>query len=180
MTTTAVPCRVLLLGMMGSGKSTVGRLLSERLGWPYHDNDALLEAATGRTARQLLRDGLAALRHGEAEAMRQALAVSPPCIAGIAAGVVLDRPSRDLLAVSGTVVWLRARPDTLATRASADPLAHRPWLDGDPTAWMRAASSERDLLFAGVADLVVATDEMPALDVTAAIASEMRRIGCLG
>ena len=46
--------RIVLLGMMGSGKSSVGRALSDRTGWPFVDNDALVERATGRTARQLL------------------------------------------------------------------------------------------------------------------------------
>jgi hypothetical protein len=58
------PCRVLLIGMMGSGKTTIGRLLSERTGWPYHDNDDLLRAAAGRSARELLEhEDLATLRH---------------------------------------------------------------------------------------------------------------------
>jgi len=80
------PRRLLLIGMMGSGKSTLGRALEQRLGWPYLDNDRILEAATGSSARELLAaGGERALRTGEGAALRYACATRPPAIAGIAA-----------------------------------------------------------------------------------------------
>ena len=73
------PIRVLLLGMMGSGKSSVGRALSDLTGWPFVDNDALVERATGLTARELLRDrGEDALREAESEALRAGLRIPVP------------------------------------------------------------------------------------------------------
>ena len=60
--------RIVLLGMMGSGKSSVGRALSDRTGWPFVDNDALVERATGRTARQrAMREHLATLTDADLE-----------------------------------------------------------------------------------------------------------------
>lgn len=148
--------RVVLLGMMGSGKSSVGMALADRTGWAFVDNDALVEQATGHTARELLaRRGEAAMRAAESAALRTGLAMPPPVVVATAAGTILDADDRARIDGGGFVVWLRADADTLSARsAGAD---HRPWLDGDPVAWFRAALEERDALYAGVADLVVDT-----------------------
>ena len=117
MKTTNGPTRILLVGMMGSGKSSVGRELAKRTGWPFLDNDELLERATGRTARQLAEGGEAALRAAEAAALREGLAVKPPAIIGVAGGAVLDPRDRKRIREGGFVVWLRAPADVLAARA---------------------------------------------------------------
>ena len=160
------PCRILLVGMMGSGKSTIGRLLSAGTGWPYVDNDDLVRRQTGVTAREILaREGEARMRAAEAEALRLGLEVPPPAIIGVAAGAILDSGARERLGSSGIVVWLRADPSVLAERA--DDAAHRPWLDGDAEAWMREASAERDPLYRAIADLTVDTGRSSAEDATA-------------
>lgn len=153
------PTRVVLLGMMGSGKSSVGRALADATGWPFVDNDELVEAATGRTARQLLAEqGEAAMRAAESAALRRAVAVEPPAIVATAAGTVLDPDNRRRVAAGGFVVWLHAPPDVLAARAAG--ASHRPWLDDDPVAWFARAAAERDSLYAAVADLVIDTGAM--------------------
>jgi shikimate kinase len=151
------PCRFLLIGMMGSGKSTIGRLVADATGWPYVDNDELVLRAHGATPRTLLaEDGEAAMRRAESEALGSGVALPPPAIVGVAAGVILDAADRETLRGGGIVVWLRANAGDLAARAAgAD---HRPWLDGDPRAWMTAALLEREPLYASVADHVVDTD----------------------
>jgi shikimate kinase len=143
--------------MMGSGKSTIGRLLSEATGWPYVDNDELVRRAHGVTARELLaRDGTEAMRDAEAEALALGTRIEPPAIVGVAAGVVLDADGRDALERAGLVIWLRAGAETLAARASgAD---HRPWLEADSVGWMRRALEEREPLYASVADHVLDTE----------------------
>lgn len=155
----AHPIRVLLVGMMGSGKSSVGRALAARSGWPFVDNDELVERATGRTARQLLaEDGAGAMRAAESAALREGLSVAPPAIVATAAGTILSAGDRERLARGGFVVWLRAPAETLAARAAgAD---HRPWLDDDPVGWFRAALAERDPLYASLADLELPTDRL--------------------
>lgn len=151
--------RVLLIGMMGSGKSSVGRVLSERTGWPFVDNDRLVERASGMTARQLLeRRGAAAMRGAESEALRSAVGMVPPVIAATAAGTILDAADRALLADAGLIVWLRAPAGTLAARAVG--AAHRPWLDDDPVGWFERALEERDGLYATIADLEIDTARM--------------------
>ena len=162
------PVHILLIGMMGSGKSTVGRALSARTGWPFVDNDTLVERATGSTARGLLADsGEAGLRRAEAEALSVGLALPPPVIVAAAAGTVLDSANRRAMAEGGFVVWLRAPVETLMARsADAD---HRPWLEGDATPWFEAALAERGPLYAQLADLELDTSDLEPGDAAAAI-----------
>jgi shikimate kinase len=162
------PMRVVLLGMMGSGKSSVGRALADLTGWRFIDNDALVEAATGRTARELLaEDGEAAMRTAEAAALREGLSLPPPAIVATAAGTVLDPGNRDLIAGGGFVVWLHARPEVLAARATG--AEHRPWLDGDPVAWFREAAAVRDPLYRAVSTLEIDTETVRPTEAAQAI-----------
>ena len=158
-------CRVVFMGMMGSGKSTIGRELASRTGWPYHDNDELLERDRGITARALLgAHGEDALRAAEAAALALGLREPEPCIIGAAAGTILDPDSRAAMTRDGLVVWLRASPATLAARAAG--ATHRPWLEQGEQ-WFQATVAERDPLYASVADVVVDTDHRSPAEVAA-------------
>ena len=149
-------CRIILVGMMGSGKSTIGRLLSEATGWPYIDNDELVRRAYRATPRQLLAEqGEAAMRAAESAALGLGLVSPRPSIIGVAAGTILEADDRDRLREGGVVVWLTAAPSVLAERAAGS--EHRPWLEGDAETWMRTAAAERDPLYASVADITVDT-----------------------
>ena len=170
------PCRVILLGMMGSGKTTLGTALAQRTGWPYHDNDALLARTTGRTARELALESTHALRDAEAASLRLAMREAEPAIVAAAAGVVLDRSLRAELRRAGIVVWLHAPPAVLADRAERRP--HRPWLDGDAAPWIAEASVEREPLYRQVAELDVDTHaEEPEAAVSRLVAA-LARLGC--
>ena len=150
------PTRVLLLGMMGSGKSSVGRALAERTGWPFVDNDALVEHATGLTARELLRDrGEEAMREAEAAALRTGIGIPAPAIVATAAGTIMRPEDRELIDGGGLVVWLRAPAEVLAARAVG--AEHRPWLDDDPVGWFTRTIAERAPLYRAVADLEIDT-----------------------
>lgn len=141
--------------MMGSGKTTLGRLLAASTGWPLHDNDELIDRLYGMTPRQLLAEqGEDALRRAEDEALTAGLRLVPPCIVDAAGGTILSDSSRRLLG-NALVVWLRASPETLFRRARDAP--HRPWLDqGD--GWFRQAVADRAPLYASLADLTIDTD----------------------
>jgi shikimate kinase len=103
--------RIFVIGLMGSGKSTIGRRLSARTGWPYIDNDALVEEVAGRTAPQIeADDGVEALHDAERAAFEHALTIAPPVILGVAGFVVVEPELRARMAAAGTVIWLRARP----------------------------------------------------------------------
>ncbi len=147
----ATDCRVALVGMMGSGKSTIGRRLAASTGWPYVDNDELVVRAEGASARRIAaRDGERDLRDAEAMALETGLEEPAPCVIGVAAGTVLDLRNRQLLRDRALVVWLDAEPATLARRAAGAP--HRPWLDGDAERWMQHTLEARRPLYAEVAD----------------------------
>jgi len=142
---------------MGSGKSTIGRELAELTGWHYYDNDELLDMLRGETAKDLLaNEGVNELRGGEADALRLGLHQAPPCIVSAPAGTILNPELRSLLNEQALVVWLTAKPETLARRARGT--AHRPWLGGDAEAWMSKTLLERAPLYRSAADVAVSTE----------------------
>ena len=159
----------MLIGMMGSGKTTVGRRLAAALGRPLVDSDAQVEARTGRTVREIFEsDGEAAYRVLEREALVDALAGAEPSVVAAAGGVVLDPGNRAVLQEAGTVVWLRARPEVLARRVSAG-RDHRPLLGDDPLAALQRLDAERRPLYEEVADLVVDVDDLSTSQVVDAV-----------
>ena len=152
------PRHLVLVGLMGSGKSAVGRALAERLGRPYVDNDDLLERRTGRSARDLAaRSGLYALHAEEAAAFGAALDRREPSVLGAPASVVENRAVRDRLQ-EHDVVWLAASDETLADRieSSGD---HRPHLGGDLRAELSRQRRERGPRYEQVASMVVRNDD---------------------
>jgi shikimate kinase len=153
---TGTPARLLLVGMMGAGKTTIGRMVADRLGWPYFDSDAEVEAKTGRTVPEIFAaDGEQAFRALETEVLRGALQ-QDHVVVSVAGGVVLDPANRALLRKSGTVVWLRARVSTLARRVGDG--AGRPLLGDDPSAALEDLWEVRRPLYAEVADTVIDVD----------------------
>src|SRR5262245_43593938 len=116
--------------MMGSGKTTAGQAAAARMGWRFLDSDRQVEERTGRTVEQIWREeGEPGFRHRETEARTEALesaASGEPAVVAAAGGVVLNPDNRLLLRTHPPVVWLRARPDTLARRVGTG--AGRPLL----------------------------------------------------
>jgi shikimate kinase len=150
--------RVLLIGMMATGKTTIGRALAARTGWPYVDNDELLVRAAGLTARDLLaRDGEAALRAAESDVLTALLELPQPVVAGVPGGVVLDPADRARLRAGGHVVWLRAAVATLVQRVGD--ASDRPWLGNDPAAALARLDAVRAPLYEQVAAQVVDVDD---------------------
>ena len=149
--------RILLIGMMGAGKTTVGRALARRLGWRYLDSDEEVQRTTGRTVPEIFAaDGEAAFRAQESRALAEGLASGPGVVVGVAGGAVLDPDNRRLLAGAGTAVWLRAGVDTLAARVGGG--EGRPLLGRDPASSLALLYEQRRPLYEELADVVVDVD----------------------
>ncbi|MFO7533075.1 MAG: shikimate kinase [Candidatus Limnocylindrales bacterium] len=157
---TLTPTTIVLIGMMGCGKSTVGRALAERTGWRYLDNDELVRAFTGRAAEEIdATDGEAALHRAEADALRYALTMPPPLILSVAAWVAADPGSQALLRAAPAVVYLRARTETLRARIGKGAGRRQDATDMD---WLRTRHAQRDAGYRRVATLTIDTDELAA------------------
>ena len=167
------PERILLIGMMGAGKTTVGRLLAGRLHCPYLDSDAQVEARTGRTVPEIFAEnGEAAFRAEETAALGEALRLPPPLVVSVAGGAVLAEPNREMIRGAGRVVWLRARPETLARRVGSG--AGRPLLDRDPAGSLARLDEVRRPLYAGLAGLVLDVDDLAPAQVVERVEAWLR------
>jgi shikimate kinase len=161
---------VVLVGMMGSGKSTVGPIVAARLGRRYADTDAEVEKAAGSTVAELFeRKCERHFREEESRVLEEVLSGAAPAVVSVGGGAVLDRSNRKKMAESGTVVWLRATPATLVERLSAQQAAARPLLAGDPEGAIARLEGERRPLYQEVADVVVDVDYLSADEVAAAV-----------
>ena len=157
------PRRIWLVGSMGSGKTAVGAALAERLGWPLLDNDEELESHEGRSLTDLADDGPDALHRREAAQLRRATVRPPPFVAGVAASVGDRAADLDRLRASGSVVYLRASVPTLAARVGSG--VDRPWLAGDPAAWLATTLARREPAYLAAAHVVVDVDSRTPADV---------------
>jgi shikimate kinase len=153
------PERVLLIGMMGAGKSTTGWLLAQRLGWPYLDSDEEIQRQTGKTVPEIWKsEGEAAFRVQESKALAQACSSPSPVVVSVAGGAVLDPENQRLIRRSGLIVWLRAEVVTLARRVGGG--EGRPLLEGGPVAALTRLSEVRAPIYAELADLVFDVDRV--------------------
>jgi len=145
-----------LVGMMGAGKTTVGRLLARRLRRRFVDSDHEIERRCGVRIPVIFDiEGEAGFRQRESQALA-ALTASEGIVLATGGGAVLAEENRKCLASRGTVVYLHALPETLYARVCHD--RNRPLLaTPDPLGRLRELYAQRDPLFRSVADLVVET-----------------------
>lgn len=149
---------VILIGYRGTGKTTVARLLAERLGWSWTDADAYLEARHGRTIREIFADeGEAGFRDKEAAILTE-LAGRERHVLATGGGVILRADNRALIRRSGFVVWLTADAATIHARLQADPTTgdRRPHLTAAcGLAEIEQLLADRGPLYRECADLTV-------------------------
>lgn len=169
------PRHCVLVGLMGSGKSTVGTALATRLGRPFLDSDIEIQAATGQTVRELRdRIGVDSMHALEAEQLLGALASSEPAVIGAAASVVDVEACLDALREpTVVVVWLQADPAVLAERFHSDD-DHRPIYGESIEGFLAQQLARRGPAFASVADIEVRVDSRSLDDVVALVAEALR------
>jgi len=156
-----------LIGNMGSGKTTVGRLVAQRLGAPFYDLDQRIEQATGQTIAKLFaQQGEEAFRQLERKALAETLLL-PDGIVATGGGVVLDERNRKAMRLLGWVVYLRAAPETLWQRLQH--ATDRPLLRAEsPYETLQAIAQAREPLYKE-ADWVIDTDALCPEEVADAI-----------
>ncbi len=166
---TCTDSHIVLVGMMGVGKSSVGRALARRLDRKLLDSDEMIEAREGRTVRDIwMEDGEPAFRRIEAEVLADAIAAPTPSVVAAAGGVVLSEENRNALKGSGAhVVWLLADVDLLLERVRNG--MHRPLLDDDPEGTLRTMYEERADLYQEVADAIVSVEHRSINEVAGAV-----------
>ena len=146
---------IALVGMMGAGKTTVGRRLAHALELPFRDVDAEIESASGLTVSELFsKHGEESFRKGEAQVIERLLGGAPLVIA-TGGGALTTAATRALIAESAISIWIRADIDTLVKRATKRPT--RPLLkNGDPRAIILELLAQRTAFYEA-ANIVVDT-----------------------
>jgi shikimate kinase len=151
--------RIILIGMMGAGKTTVGRSLADRLGWSHCDSDQQVMDITGRSVPELFADhGEDHFRAEEAKVLAHALTGDDPVVVSAAGGVVLAEANRQLISRSGVAIWLRADPGLLARRVGAG--EGRPLLEDDPATRLVALDAVRRPLYRSLAEVTIDVDRL--------------------
>ena len=134
---------IVLVGLMGVGKSTVGRRLAKRLGLPFVDSDAAIEDAAGLSPAEVFeRYGEQDFRDGERRLVARLVAEGKVSVIATGGGAYIDPRTRELLNARAVTVWLDAPVEILAERTSRrDTRAQL--RDGDPKATLERLASER-------------------------------------
>ena len=171
---------IVLIGMMGAGKTSIGRALADLMSVPFFDSDAEIESAAGCSVAQIFSD------YGEAEFRRMEQEVTArllerdSCLLSLGGGAFMDEQTRARIKQRAFSVWLRVEPEILLKRVLRH--GNRPLLKGDaPKQKLEQLLSEREPIYAG-ADLIAFCDDRPVgenarqimLAIQVALASQTR------
>lgn len=157
--------RIVLIGLSGSGKSTVGRELAQRLGRRFFDTDAAVCARSQLTIAEIVRrDGWDAFRRLEHTVLAEALTVDGAVVA-TGGGIVESADAAQLIFASALVVWLRAPVQLLLQRLATDTEA-RPLLASQSEEVLARMAHRREPLYSRIADFLVDTEDCDVNEVT--------------
>jgi shikimate kinase len=164
---------VVLVGLMGAGKTNIGRRLAARLQLPFVDADAEIEAAAGESIEEIFRRyGEAYFREGERRVIARLLDGKVKILA-TGGGAFMDATTRERIRANGISIWLRADLDLLVTRVGRR--ESRPLLkDGDPRAVLAALIERRHPIY-GEADIVVDSIDGPPEATLGRVIAELKR-----
>ncbi len=163
---------IVLVGMMGCGKSSVGQRLARRLGIPFVDADAEIEQAAGMSIADIFASrGEAEFRAGEKRVIARLLAHGPQVLA-TGGGAFMNAETRARIAEAGISIWLKADPEILMKRVRKR--GNRPLLQTpDPDGTLRRLLAEREPTYA-LADITVASPDEPHEVVVEAVVQALR------
>jgi shikimate kinase len=165
------PIHLVLVGLMGAGKTTVGEACARRLERPFVDTDAVVETLAGMTVAELFRvSGEDRFRALERQVVADACATPAPAVIACGGGAPLHADNRRVLSRCGYVVWLNAPPQVLQARIG--PGTSRPLLPKGPAsavATLERLSAVRAGAYEAVADATIATEERDVDEVAGAI-----------
>ena len=169
---------LVLVGLMGAGKTTVGARCAERLGRPFVDVDDVVETLGGRSVGEIFRtDGEGAFRELERQAVADVCESPDPLVIACGGGAVVDPENRRRLRAAGLIVWLRAAPDELARRvADIGQSAPRPLLaTGEPVEVLGRLLDVRAPSYEAAADVSIETEGRTIDQVADAVLAELAR-----
>jgi shikimate kinase len=168
---------VVLVGIMGSGKSAIGIATARALGWPFIDLDDEIEARADKAIADLFSDeGEKSFRRREREALAEMVTTAEPSVLATGGGAVLDPQNRETMRANALVVWLRAHPREVHRRLSAEEVAARPLLHGavdEPggvEGRLTAMLDERAHAYEAAAHTVIEVDDRRVDDIAAEVA----------
>lgn len=164
---------VVLIGLMGSGKSTVGRMVAAKLGFQFFDTDQIITRIAGRSIPHIFEhEGEVAFRERESAALRSLLN-REHCVIATGGGIVTQERNHPVLRHLGFIVWLDASVATLHRRTASS--HDRPLLKGDdPKAKLQRLLDARQPLYKQLADLRIATDELSQDETAYGLAESVR------
>ncbi len=170
------PHKLFLVGPMGAGKSTIGRLLAQALERPFVDSDKEIEARTGASIPLIFeKEGEAGFRAREKAMITELSARDGGLVLATGGGSVLDPDNRRLLAERGLVIYLAASVDEQLRRTAHD--TNRPLLQtANPRERLATLLALRDPLYREIADLVVPTDGQTGKRVAQTLLARLRRL----
>jgi 3-dehydroquinate synthase len=166
---------IFLVGLMGSGKTTVGRALAKKLNKRFVDSDHEIEARTGASIPLIFEiEGEASFRQREAAMIRD-LSAEENIVLATGGGSVLDAKSREYLKARGTVIYLRAGVSNILQRTAHD--RNRPLLQTpDPRARLELLSTQREPYYREVADIIIDTGRPNIQSLVQAIVAQMETL----
>ena len=172
------PRHLVLVGLMGAGKTSVGARCAAELGRPFVDTDELVEATAGRTVSEIFAaEGEGGFRARERTAVADACASPEPLVIACGGGAVLDAENRTTMRDHGVVVWLRASPERLAERVGTGD--GRPLLDGaTPAQALERLAVLRAAAYDAAAHVAIDTDGLGVDDVASRVMEELA--SCIG
>ena len=166
---------IVLVGLMGSGKTTVGKRIAQELGYPFVDSDDVVASVAGKSVREIFaQDGEAVFRQCESDAIKSVLVGRKSSVVlATGGGAVISSENRSLISEQASnVVWLDASVEDLVVRTKQS--AARPLLDGDAAATLQSLSSQRSAWYEEVATVRIDTRGKTVAKVCSAVMEAIR------